>query len=81
MHVEHQLEGGTWKQSTLKLARSTPFEVRIEIDPVTANLLAQMDGSKSVRELMASLPFEVKAEQMAGLIRMLVSNGFIEIPS
>ena len=80
MHVEHLLEAGIWKQSTLKLARSEPFEVRIEIDPVTANLLSQMDGSKSGLALIASLPFEVKPEQMAGLIRMLVSNGFVAIP-
>jgi hypothetical protein len=79
MHVEHELDGGSWKQTTLKLARSTPFEVRIEIDPVTANLLAQMDGTKSGRELMDSLPFAVAPEQMAGLLRMLVSNGFVEV--
>jgi len=79
MHVEHALGGGGWRQESLKLARSTPFEVRIEIDPVTANLLAQMDGSKSGQELKDSLPFAVPPEQMAGLIRMLVSNGFVEL--
>lgn len=78
MQVEHALEGGAWKQQSLRLARSTPFEVRIEIDPVTANLLAQMDGTKTGRELKDSLPFAVPAEQMASLIRMLGSNGFVE---
>jgi SAM-dependent methyltransferase len=79
MHVEHRLEGGSWNQQSLMLARSAPFEVRIEIDAVTANLLAQMDGMKSGRQLKELLPFEVPDEQIAGLIRMLVSNGFVRV--
>jgi hypothetical protein len=79
MHVEHALAGGAWKQESLKLGRSLPFEVRIGIDPVTANLLSKMDGSKSGLELKDSLPFAVSPEQMAGLMRMLVSNGFVDL--
>lgn len=79
MLVEHALTEGGWKQETLRLGRSTPFEVSIEIDPVTANLLAQMNGAKSGQELKDALPFAVPPEQMASLIRMLVSNGFVEI--
>jgi SAM-dependent methyltransferase len=79
MFVEHELTPSGWKQNSLRLGRSSPFEVRIEIDPVTANLLAQMDGSKSGQQLKDSLPFAVPPEQMAALLRMLVSNGFVEL--
>ncbi len=78
MQVGHVLADGKWNQSKLTVSRSRPFEIRIDIDPVTANLMTMMDGSKTVAELQASLPFEVPAGQMASLIRMLSSNGLIE---
>jgi hypothetical protein len=79
MQVTHQLTGGQWKAGRLRISRSDPYETGIDIDPVTANLLATMDGTRTCVDLRSSLPFQVAPEQFAGLIRMLVSNGFIQI--
>jgi SAM-dependent methyltransferase len=79
MQVTHSLTGGKWRQDKLAIQRKTPFEVKVEIDPVTANLLSMMDGTKTGSQLRDTLPFQVPDAQMAGLVRMLASNGFVEI--
>jgi len=79
MQVTHSLAGGKWRQDKLTLHRKSPFEVKVEVDPVTANLLSMMDGSKTGSQLRDTLPFSVPDSQMAGLVRMLASNGFIDI--
>lgn len=77
MRVTHKPAGGQWETEHLELVRKEPFEIALRVDPVTANLLPQMDGSKTCAELRESLPFAVTAEQFGGLVRMLTSHRIV----
>ncbi|BDC49976.1 hypothetical protein F183_A22920 [Bryobacterales bacterium F-183] len=74
MRVVHKPGDGKWETEKLELVRESPFKVLLQIDPVTANLLPQMDGTRTCGELRQSLPFAVPPEQFGSLVRMLMSH-------
>lgn len=77
MRVTQKPVPGGWEADRLELIRKQPFEIALQIDPVTAGLLPHMDGSKSCGDLRASMPFAVTPDQFAGLVRMLMSHRIV----
>lgn len=77
MRVTQKPVPGGWEADRLELLRKEPFEIALQVDPVTAGLLPQMDGTRTCGELRTALPFAVTPDQFGGLVRMLMSHRIV----
>jgi hypothetical protein len=85
LRVQHILQTGAWTAESLELQVEHPFEMRIAVQPWTAQLLARADGSRTGAELLETLETEgvVQADtpplEFARVLAQLASGGFLEL--
>ena len=71
--------GGRWHPETLtlRLERGLPFSA--ELDPHTARLLRELDGSRTLEEALASALDEPYRQEGVSLARRMLEIGFLEL--
>jgi len=71
--------GGRWRPETLtlRLERGLPFSA--ELDPHTARLLRELDGSKTLAEALAATVGEPNRDEGLALARRMLEIGFLEL--
>jgi hypothetical protein len=70
---------GRWHPETLtlRLERGLPFSA--ELDPHTARLLRELDGSRTLEEALASAVDGPYREEGLSLARRMLEIGFLEL--
>ena len=85
--LDHRQLDGSWQAVSCRLRSSTPFPSEVEVAPWIAALLARLDGTRAVRELLGELrdeemaPEEVPLHEMAQLLRALVAVRLLVLPA
>ncbi len=76
--IKHQPSDAAWKPDTITLRNTAPFEASLQIDTLTAQLIARLDGKKPLAAHLRAAGLNASQQKVAGLVRILVSNGFVE---
>lgn len=84
--VTHVVEDGALRPATFELKADYPFTSQGECQPWVAVLVGSCDGSKTVRRIYDEMREQqvidpaMSVEEFRGVLRLLISNGFLEIP-
>ncbi|MBL8177905.1 MAG: methyltransferase [Bryobacterales bacterium] len=79
LQVRCRAEAGAWQASGATLRSAKPFRAAVQVDSLTMSLVARLDGEKPLCDHLRAVSLHAPAEQVAALVRMLVSNGFAEV--
>jgi methylase of polypeptide subunit release factors len=71
--------GGRWRPETLTLRLETGLPFSAELDPHTARLLRELDGSRTLEEALAAALDEPYREEGASLARQMLEIGFLDL--
>jgi hypothetical protein len=71
--------GGRWRPETLtlRLERGLPFSA--ELDPETARLIRELDGTRTLQEALVSAVAEPHREEGVSLARQMLEIGFLDL--
>jgi methylase of polypeptide subunit release factors len=77
---ETRFAGGRWHGEALTLRLETGLPFSAELDPPTARLLQELDGSRTLEAaLAAAVDGDAAREQGLGLARRMLEVGFLEL--
>jgi SAM-dependent methyltransferase len=85
MRLLHRPLDGQWMPTECTLETAAPFVAEAKCPPWVAALIAQCDGTRSVRELLrflqenGAIPPEAPSEEFAQLVQRFIGCGFLEI--
>ena len=76
---ESRFTAGRWRTEllTLRLEHGLPFSA--ELDPATARLVRELDGSRTLREALATAVGDGAADEGLELVRRMLAIGFLEL--
>ena len=79
MTQDTRFASGRWHAEALTLRLETGLPFTAELDPPTARLLRELDGSRTLEEALATAVDGTAASEGLSLARRMLEIGFLEL--